>query len=251
MQFETAEDAKKKQEEAQDLLASVKQVNVADMEAQPLSISRELKNSEDSVLAVYSVELPQFCEDGAKSTAFKRINEEYQAEFYAYSQDCESFFNLVKGYYGDDFDTVSVKEPLFSIDFTYSITDAPDKYISIIRTYAMADDEGQTEYYSAQVFLSDNGWALELSDLFGSYYETATKAVLDGIEDWCELNGIVRDNLEELTIDDFADDFCISKDSLIFLIDPFTLATADNESHIIELPLSDFEEYIVELKKAE
>ena len=203
-------------------------------------LSRVLINAAGVTLATYQVTFPRFSEEGLKSQSFARINNYYSSEISGLAQDAESFFQRVKNYYGESWDTVTDAALDFSVSITYDLLDAPQGYVCI-RTNITVSENGQTESYPrAQVFLLDNGWKLSLQTLFGDNYDTVAPRLLEDILAWCEDSGIQITAPQELTLEVFSDNFALTREGFRFYAEPFALSNKNSNRYAIPVRLSSY-----------
>ena len=246
--FESVEEQLQKEEDA----AVIAQNNVAvvpeQMQKESLTIQRTLTNSAGAVLAVYDAAIPQFRTDGAKSAVFQRMNSYYGNEMVAYSQDCDSFFNMVKAAYGEEWDTVVPEGAPYTVELVYQLQASPEEYICLQRQYTTAEPDGKRiAYTGADVFFAGNGWQVRFSDLFAAEkLEDAKALALEEIKNWCSAHSVACQSPDTLVIDDFTDHFGVTSTSLVFYTDRFQLSSEDGSSYRIELPLQRFREYLAQ-----
>lgn len=204
-------------------------------------INRTLTNSAGVTLATYRAAFPRFSVTGLKATSFARINSYYSSESSGLVQDAESFFAQVKAFYGPEWDTVTEATADFSVSITYQLLDAPQGYLCV-RTDISICEHGQTQTYPrAQVFLLDNGWKLSLETLLGSSYEEAAPLLLEDILEWCGENGIVVTGSGSRTLEEFSDNFALTREGFLFYVDAFALNNKNANRYTIPV---DLERYV-------
>lgn len=241
MPYEDPEEQRKQEKQAEQQNSEVAVV-AQELLDTDLTVDEKLTGVSGQSLAIYSARLPQFTvKDGKKSQSFQRINEYYQEQLVGYKEDCHSFFTMVRQHYGVNWTSATVKELLYSTEMTYSLTDAPENYICILRTYKVRDGKSKAQNYrSGEVFLLDSGWRLTLEELFGSHYKEAEPLLKKGIADWCVQHGMTKDAAAKLKPEDYMQGFGMDEDSLLFFLPPFTMSSTDDQARTISLPLSDF-----------
>ncbi|MBR5537188.1 MAG: hypothetical protein IKU58_04755 [Clostridia bacterium] len=204
-------------------------------------INRTLTNSVGVTLATYQAAFPRFSVNGLKANSFARINSYFSSESSGLVQDAESFFSQVKAYYGPDWDTVTEATTDFAVSITYELLNAPQEYLSV-RTDISICEHGQTETYPrAQVFLLDNGWKLSLETLLGSYYDEAAPMLLADILEWCGENGIVVTGSGSRTLEEFSENFALTREGFLFYTDSFALNNKNANRYTIPV---DLERYV-------
>lgn len=200
-------------------------------------LSRTLINSVGTTLATYQAAFPRFSQTGLKSQSFSRINNYYSNEAAGLSQDAESFFGQVKAFYGENWDTVTEATAAFSVSITSELLEAPQGYLCV-RTNISVAENGQSETYPrAQVFLLDNGWKLSMETLFGNRYSEAAPLLLADILDWCDRSGIQIVGAQDLTLEDFSENFALTKDGFRFFVEPFALSNKNANRYVIPVSL--------------
>ncbi|ODU57617.1 MAG: hypothetical protein ABT01_01810 [Clostridium sp. SCN 57-10] len=242
--FESPEQAKQKAEEKNRLSVQSATVAPQSMLADELAFTRTLETSGGVQLASYTAYVPQFVTGGAKTTVFERLNAFYHDEYDVFEEDCTLFFNYVKQSYGDKWDsTTAEKAKPQSTTFTYEMLDAPEAYISFMRTFETTDAAGasETRYYG-EVFDRETGWRLKFADLFGANTTKAESLLMEQLKAWCDANKLSFDTAETLTAAELTDEFAVTQTELIVCIDPFALSADDGAGHLCRLPLSAFQD---------
>ena len=205
-----------------------------------LVFSKELNTQEGLMLATYRVRLPQFSTEDARGQSFSRINQHFVRELQALQQDCESFFDQTKSFYGAEWDTVAEVTEERSVTVTYAVVEAPREYVCIRCDYELREN-GQTDSFSrAAVFLLDNGWELDLPSLLGEKYEECAPMLLNDIFNWCDANGVEITGKDKLTLADFQEDYALTKHELIFYTQPFQMSNKDGTRYAIPVPLDQY-----------
>ncbi|MEA5038400.1 MAG: hypothetical protein VB086_01025 [Clostridiaceae bacterium] len=242
MPFEDPEEQRKEEAQVQGQNAAELPVIPSELLDADLTLDEQLTNDQGQTMASYSVNLPQFVVDEAKKgQSFQRINEYYQDQLTGCREDRDSLFTMAKEHYGKSWASAAADQLLYSTEMTYTLTDAPDGYVCVLRTYKLRDGSARAEVYrDAEVFLLDNGWRLTLEELFGSNYEEAEPLLTAGIRAWCVEQGMSEEAAAALNAEDFAQGFGMDADSLLFFLPPFTLSAADDQAHIVSLSLSQF-----------
>ena len=202
------------------------------------TINRALTNSAGVTLATYRAAFPRFSVTGLKAKSFARINSYYSSESSGLVQDAESFFAQVKAYYGSEWDTVTEATAEFAVSITYQLLDAPSGYLCV-RTDVSVCEHGQTQSYPrAQVFLLDNGWKLSLETLLGNSYDEAAPLLLEDILGWCEDNGIQVTAANERTLEEFSENYALTREGFRFYVEPFALSNKNPNRYAIPVALS-------------
>ena len=204
------------------------------------TLNRTLTNSAGVTLATYKASFPRFSETGLKAQSFARINSYYSSEVSGLAQDADSFFHRVKAYYGEEWDLVTDATVDFSVSITYELLEAPQGYLCV-RTDISVSENGQKETYPrAQVFLMDNGWKLSLETLLGSNYDEAAPLLLGDILGWCEENRIQVTNAQDRTLEEFAENFALTREGFRFYVEPFALSNKNANRYAIPVSLSGY-----------
>lgn len=204
------------------------------------TLSRTLTNAAGVELASYRVAYPKFSEDGQKAQSFARINSYYENEISGLTQDAYSFFNVVKAAYGEEWDTVTLADKLFSVNISYELVKAPEGYLTV-RCDFRVEENGQVENYSqAQVFLLDNGWRLTMEALLGEQYDTAAPKLTASILAWCNNNGITVTNPDKRTLEEFSGNFALTEEGFLFYTEPFQLSNKNSNRYSIPVSRSGF-----------
>ena len=243
--FRTPEEIRAAEEAAQASRAENEaRIDPTAMESAPLVFHRELSNSQGTVLALYSVSLPQFDDTGVKSQSFQRINRRFQDERDALDADCDSFFAQTKQSLGEGWDALTEEGDPASINVAYTVLRAPAGYLCV-RFDSEMRVNGQTDYYSkAAVFLLDNGWELDLPTLLGSDYEKVSAMLLEDVLDWCGENGVTVDDPEALALSDLEDGYALTATAIWFYTKPFQLSNRDGTRYAVRIPLTDYFPYL-------
>ncbi|MBQ7492280.1 MAG: hypothetical protein IJT76_06815 [Clostridia bacterium] len=243
--FRTPEEVRAAQEAAEASRAENQaRVDPTAMEVTPLVFHRELINSRETVLAQYSVSLPQFDDTGVKSQSFQRINDRFHEELDALNADCDSFFRQTEESLGDGWDLLTVASDVASVTVAYTVLRAPAGYLCVRFDYEVHVN-GQTDFYSkAAVFLLDNGWELDLPTLLGSDYEKVSGMLLDDIFDWCNENGVSVTGPESLRLSDLEDGYALTATAIWFYTKPFQLSNSDGTRYAVRIPLTDYFPYL-------
>ena len=239
--FQTPEEQRAAQEAAQVLREE------AQSEADPVSaligeysLARTLVNEQSAELASYHVSFPRFSEDGQKAKSFERINDYYQNELSGLIQDAYSFFSVVKTAYGEEWNSVITADKTFRVDITHTLLEAPEGYLTV-RCDFRVEENGQVETYSqAQVFLLDNGWHLTMEMLLGDQYESTAPKLTASILAWCNNNGISVTNADSRTLEEFSDNYALTKEGFLFYTQPFQLNNKNANRYSIPVSRSGF-----------
>lgn len=240
MPFEDPEDQWAEARAAAEKQAELAEMTPAEAQTDDLCLDEQLRNDLGRLLADYRIAVPQFSTDGAHAQVYRRINDYYAETVSSAREDCDSFFAGARSYYGEEWATAQAPRQLFSIDIGYRLTDAPDGYLCVERTYKMKSGSPEVEtHYTADVFLLDSGWRLTLPELFGEeHYPEAAALLMEEIRAWCVANGMTAEAADALTIEDFAPGFGLDRDQLLFFVSPFTLSTSDGAAHTVSVPMS-------------
>lgn len=252
--YESPAEQQRRQEDNLELNSSLAPVEAKAMLAEEsLVYYQELTNAAGSVLATYRAELPQFDEAGDRKQVFSRINEYYRTQYTAYQEDCKAYFNMVTNYYGSGWDTVALTSTPFNATVAYQILEAPEQYLTMECTYSACDDGKTTDVYqTGEVFLLDTGWALGMTEVFGSNYDAAKAKLMEDVTAWGIEQGILTaDATVSFTAEQLTESFGITKDGLILFVDSFVLSANDAGSHIITLPLEGYVNLIPEIEGKE
>ncbi len=100
----------------------------------------------------------------------------------------------------------------------------------------------QTVHPSCQLFLTDTGWHLSFSELFGENEEKALARLKTFLKDWCVTNGLPDVIAEEINAEFLFNRFGISEDSFLICLEPFSLSASVPQSYVVSLPLNPFSE---------
>ncbi len=203
-------------------------------------LTRTLTNSAGVTLATYQAAYPRFSETGLKAQSFDRINSYYYSELSGLSQDAQSFFQQVKAHYGENWDTVTEVDTVFSVSINYQLLEAPKGYLCV-RTDISVWENGQQQHYPrAQVFLLDNGWKLSLQTLLGDDYGQTAPQLLDGILEWCGENGIQVTGAQDRTLEEFEDNYALTPEGFLFYAEPFALNNKNANRYTIPVTVKNF-----------
>ncbi len=212
-----------------------------------------LRNSAGSVLATYEGRVPTFLAPSGYAASFQRINEHFRIQFNAFRQDCEAYFNRVKQYYGDNWDTVTVTDTPFNTSVTCRVFTAPAHYMSMEFVYSTClDGKIQKVYRLGEVLLLDTGWVLQAEELFGSKYAEAQARVLADVTQWAVDKGIIpAGSVVTFTADALLKNFALTQNQLVLYLDPYSLSAGDRAAHVIYLDLEDYADLITDLELPE
>ena len=247
MPFETVEETQKKSGSEGALSMSSTPVRPADLVGKDLEIKNTLSSSTGVLLATYKASLPQFKAEGDKSSSYKLINDYYETEFKAFTEDCDSFFQMVKKDLGTGWMQITNPVTVQSTDYSYELQDCSDKYVSVIRSFNFTDRTGQQiTYYYGDVFSTETGWRLKLDDLFGKNTSKAKKTLEEQLKAWCKQNGIDENTVSKLDLNGLTEEFSLTSQDLVLCIEPFELSNNDKSGRIIKLPLSAFSQWMSE-----
>ena len=236
--FETPEEQRAAQEAQEAKRAQVETaVDPASMQINDLSFSRELVNSQETVLAAYRVTLPRFSESGLKSQSFSRINRFFRNEYVGLDQDCQSFLEDAKTGFGENWDNIKEVSSRPGISVDYELLTAPVGYLTVCCRYSVWENSQNDNYSRCTVFLLDNGWELTLETLFGTNYEKAAPLLMADILEWCEANDVDVTQPERFSLSDFSEGYGLTTRGLLFYTQPFQLNTKDGSRYEITVPL--------------
>lgn len=225
-------------------------IEVKSLQSDDLVYSNTLRNSVGSVLATYSGCIPTFRSPSGYALAFQRINEHFQVQYHAFDEDCQAYFNRVKAYYGENWDTQTVEEPIFHTQVSYQLYDAPEHYLSLEITYTTCMDGATSKTYRlGEVLLLDTGWVLQAAELFGSHYEDALSRVMDDVTQWAVNRSILpAGTAVTFTAEQLLKNFALTETQLVLYLDAYTLAANDAASYVICLNLADYADLITDLE---
>ncbi len=245
--FEPMEEAQQKQQDQQELTAQSAEVEPDSMTAEDLVFERTMESDSGVVLASYEARVPQFSEDGAKSSVFGNINEFYQQEFEAFAADCDWVFLTLQEELGPGWNNIKDERQAVTSVFGYEMLTYENRYVSFVRDYTYTDKTGSSSvHYYAEIFDLSTGWKVGFSDLFGENAASAQAAVKDGIAQWCEKNGVAFDALDSIAPEQLTGEIALDGDSLAVCIEPFALSAGDGEGRVVRLPVGDFSQWLVQ-----
>ena len=210
-------------------------------QARELLYEKKLSLPSGEQAAIYRVSLPQFEAEGDKAPILEKINQHYRAELSVLQQDCESYFNQIKAYYGESWQSAQQLELEYRVDFDYQIRQAAGQRISLSRSYRYLDVNGKEKtVYSAETFDCTTGWLVKLADLFADASE-AEQEVKRQIQLWMDENQI-----ENISVDDFSfqkqdSAFAIGEDTLYLCLDESVVSTESAGGRLAEIPLESLE----------
>ena len=212
-----------------------------------------LRNNAGSVLATYSGRAPAFLAPSGYAVPFQRINEHFQNQYDAFRQDSIAYFERVKQYYGEDWNTVVVEEPLFHTTVTYRVLESPDHYLSVEYLYSTClDGKTQTSYRLGEVILLDTGWVLLGKDLFGNKFEDASAQIMKDVTAWAVDRGILKLGMAvSFTAETLLKNFTLTETALILYLDPYALSADSSLAQVIELKLEDYAAWIPDVSLSE
>lgn len=254
--YESAEE-QKQQEANQNNLGlngsgdvSQEAIDLAAIQSDDLVYTNTLRNSAGSVLATYSGSVPTFLAPSGHAAAFQRINEHFQVQYQAFREDCEAYFNRVKQYYGDQWDTVTLTTTVFNTTVTYSLLQAPKHYLSLEFDYTSClDGTSQTTYRLGEVLLLDTGWVLQAAELFGSHYEAAQSRILADVTQWAVDKGILSQGVAvSFTAEKLLKNFALTETQLVLYLDAYTLSSSNASSHVVRLDLENYADLITDIE---
>ena len=203
-------------------------------EVEPLSCQDALTNEAGSIIATYEAFVPQFSETGERKEAIRRINSYYKAEIRALNQDMQDFFSYVK--------TLGDSEDAAYVTSDYELLPASPEYVCVMRTYSMYQKGVLSVHPSCQLFLTDTGWRLSFSELFGENEDAALELLKANLKDWCAKNSLPDHVCDDINADTLFNRFGICENSLYVCLQPFSVAANDPQSYVAELPLAPFSE---------
>ena len=201
-------------------------------ETDPLSVEDALTSESGGVIATYEAFVPQFAETGERKEALRRINSYYASEIRALSQDMAGFFAYI--------DTLPQSGDAAYVTVDYEIEPCSPEFVCVSRTYSMYQNGVLTVHPSCQLFLTDTGWRLSFSALFGENSEKALELLKTSFKEWCKIEGLPDLMVDEITEEYLSNRFGINDSSLFICTEPFFLLASDPESHVVAFPLSSF-----------
>lgn len=215
-------------------------------QARELLYEKKLSLPSGGQAAIYRASLPQFEVEGDKAPILDKINQHYRAELSVLQQDCESYFNQIKAYYGDSWQSAQALDLDYRVDFDYQIRQAAGQRISLTREYRYLDVAGKEKVvYSAETFDCTTGWLIKLEDLFDDKSQ-AEQEVKRQLQLWIEKNQI-----ENVSVDDFSFEkqdsaFAIGEDSLYLCLDESAVSTESAGGRLAEIPLESLEDWMAQ-----
>lgn len=215
-------------------------------QARELLYEKKLSLPSGGQAAIYRASLPQFEVEGDKAPILDKINQHYRAELSVLQQDCESYFNQIKAYYGDSWQSAQALDLDYRVDFDYQIRQAAGQRISLTREYRYLDVAGKEKVvYSAETFDCTTGWLIKLEDLFDDKSQ-AEQEVKRQLQLWIEKNQI-----ENVSVDDFSFEkqdsaFAIGEDSLYLCLDESAVSTESAGGCLAEIPLESLEDWMAQ-----
>lgn len=108
-------------------------------QAKELLYEKKLSLPSGAQAAIYRASLPQFEEEGDENPILEKINQHYRAELSVLQQDCESYFNQIKAYYGESWQSAQQPTLEYRVDFDYQIRQAAGQRVSLSRAYRYLD----------------------------------------------------------------------------------------------------------------
>ena len=243
--FQTPEEQRAAQEAAQARKEeSEAQTDPADALEGEFNLTRTLTNSAGLTLATYQATFPRFSETGLKGQSFARVNSYYSSEISGLAQDAESFFKQVRSFYGEEWDTVTELATPFAVSISYELLEAPSGYVCVQTTVSVAENGQKETDLQAQVFLLDNGWRLSLETLLGSHYEEAAPRLLADILAWCKDKGIQVTATDTRTLEEFSENYALTRDGFRFYVDPFALSNKNANRYVIPVSLDGYRQMV-------
>lgn len=225
-------------------------IDVESIRSDDLVYTATLRNAAGSVLATYEGRVPTFLAPSGYAASFQRINEHFRIQFDAFKEDAQAYFNRVKQYYGEKWDTVTVVDTPFNTRVTCQLFDAPAHYMSMEFVYSTClDGKNQKTYRLGEVLLLDTGWVLQAEELFGNSYAKAQDRVLADVTVWAQNHGIIEPgSVVTFQAEDLLKNFAMTQNQLVLYLDPYALAANDSAFHVIRLDLTDYADLITDLK---
>ena len=215
-------------------------------QAKELLYEKKLSLPSGAQAAIYRASLPQFEEEGEENPILEKINQHYRAELSVLQQDCESYFNQIKAYYGESWQSAQQPTLEYRVDFDYQIRQAAGQRVSLSRAYRYLDVNGKEKVvYSAETFDCTTGWLIKLGDLFADQDE-AEQEVKRQLQLWIEKNQI-----ENVSVDDFSfakqdSAFAIGEDFLYLCLEESVVSTDSAGGCLAEIPLESLESLMVQ-----
>lgn len=225
-------------------------IDLKNIQSDDLVYTNTLRNAAGSVLATYTGRVPTFLAPSGYAAAFQRINEHFQVQYQAFREDCEAYFNRVKQFYGDQWNTVTVDVPVFNTSVSYSLFEAPAHYLSLEFNYSTSlDGASQNNYRLGEVLLLDTGWVLQAAALFGSHYEDAQPRILADVTQWAVDQGILTEGVAvSFTAEKLLKNFALTQDQLVLYLDAYTLSANNASSHVVRLDLQNYADLITDIE---
>ena len=221
-------------------------INLQALQSDDLLYSNTLRNSAGSVLATYTGRVPAFLAPGGYAAAFQRINEHFQVQYDAFHEDCQAYFNRVKQFYGDDWNTVTVDAPVFNTYVSYELLKSPDHYLSLEYQYSTClNGKDPVTYRLGEVMLIDTGWVLQAAELFGSKLDEAKIRIVEDVRNWGIKKGhLSQDVTTTFTAETLLKNFTLTETKLVLYLDPYVLSTGDSNSYMVKLDLANYADLI-------
>ena len=254
--YETPEEQEKEQNNLNQGASGENKNEPIDVEAirsDDLVYTATLRNAAGSVLATYEGSVPTFLAPSGYAVSFQRINEHFRIQFDAFREDCAAYFNRVKQYYGEKWDTVEVTDTPFHTRVTCRMFTAPAHYMSMEFVYSTClDGKTQKTYRLGEVLLLDTGWVLQAEELFGNQYAAAQERVLADVTRWAEENAIIATgSVVTFRGEDLLKNFAMTQQKLVLYLDPYALSAEDSAFHVIYLDLANYADLITDLEVPE
>ena len=86
----------------------------------------------------------------------------------------------------------------------------------------------------------DNGWHLTMEMLLGDQYESTAPKLTASILAWCNNNGISVTNADSRTLEEFSDNYALTKEGFLFYTQPFQLNNKNANRYSIPVSRSGF-----------
>jgi len=234
VKFEDSGEVKKKEADSA-IVETNKAVDIKSLlDEEKLSMEEKLTNEAGAEIAVYKADFPYFKND-TESAVIDKINEYYRQEFEQIEDDKERFFKIIQ-------EKPSAYSGVRSSIFSYTLLDAPEEYVAVLRSYEGTDSLGATQKnYYCEVFSASTGWQLRFADIFGQQADKAMNVLREGLESWCFEHEYSANWLYNASDELLSEDITFDSQTLYVALPANT--TPGGET-LIELPMSGFEEYL-------
>lgn len=251
--YESPEEQQQQQQQTGSGTSQKDTIDLEKLKSDDLVYSNTLRNSAGSVLATYTGRVPAFLAPSGYATAFQRINEHFQVQHNAFQEDCQAYFNRVKQFYGEDWDTVTVSAPVFNTYVSYELFKSPEHYLSLEFQYSTCLNGKETVTYRlGEVLLLDTGWVLQAGELFGSQLDEAKSRIVEGVKNWGLKKGVLTEGVATtFTAETLLKNFALTETKLVLYLDSYVMSTSDSNSYVVKLNLADYADLITDIEVPE